>query len=168
MKKKTLFTLLVLLSGSLITVAAQDSERKGPRERLSPEMTARRKTEQMDKLLQLTEKQFKKVFKLNLKEAKSFEPQQQNAPDSRRPLMRGDRNDFSGRPPMNGERPPMGNFNGEGPMRQRPESPKTPEELKKEAQKQEKKLKKILTDQQYAVWQEHQNKMHEKKHPGRL
>lgn len=165
MKKRTLFTLLVLLPASLITAVAQGPERKGPRERLSPEMTARRKTEQMNKLLQLTEKQFKKVFKLNLKEAKSFEPQQKNTENSMRPHMRESGNGFSGRPPMNGGRPPMGNFNGEGPMRQHPVSPKTPEELKKEAQKRDKKLKKILTDRQYAVWQEHQNKIHGKRNP---
>lgn len=34
----------------------------------NPEKTARRRTDEMDKVLNLTEKQYKKIYKLNLKE----------------------------------------------------------------------------------------------------
>lgn len=38
------------------------------KEILNPEKTARRRTDEMDKVLNLTEKQYKKIYKLNLKE----------------------------------------------------------------------------------------------------
>lgn len=64
------------------------------------------------------------------------------------PHMRGNgHDDFSRRPPM------PNHFKGNGPM-EGPKLPKSPEEIKKEAQKREKKLKRILTDNQYNIWKE--------------
>ena len=53
MNHKILFTLFGLLCCNIITnTAAQTFEKRDfPKERLSPELTARKKTEQMDKLL---------------------------------------------------------------------------------------------------------------------
>ena len=57
-------------------------------------------TEQMNKLLQLTDKQYKKIYKLNLKEQKAFFKAMQNSDDYRPPMGEG--------PGMRGGRPPMG------------------------------------------------------------
>ena len=48
----------------------QQQEKHLPREVLNPEKVATQMTEQMNKLLQLTDKQYKKIYKLNLKRAK--------------------------------------------------------------------------------------------------
>ena len=162
MKSKILFALLGLLCCTIVSDAtAQPLEKKGPQKHLSPELIARRKTEQMDKLLQLTEKQFKKIFKLNLKEAKSIEAQRKGRHEGMPPMPGMGSKHLSDRPPMRGEgRPPMDDhFRGRGDMnRPHPEAPKDPETLKKEAQKRDKKLKKILTKDQYNIWIEHQKK----------
>lgn len=50
----------------------QQQEKHLPREVLNPEKVATQMTEQMNKLLQLTDKQYKKIYKLNLKEQKHF------------------------------------------------------------------------------------------------
>ena len=50
----------------------QQQEKHLPREVLNPEKVATQMTEQMNKLLQLTDKQYKKIYKLNLKEQKAF------------------------------------------------------------------------------------------------
>ena len=88
MNHKILFTLFGLLCCNIITdTAAQTFEKRDfPKEQLSPELTARKKTEQMDKLLQLSEKQFKKIFKLNLKEAKSIDDQRKDRQGIMSPL----------------------------------------------------------------------------------
>ena len=131
----------------------QQQEKHLPREVLNPEKVATQMTEQMNKLLQLTDKQYKKIYKLNLKEQKAFFKAMQNSDDYRPPMgegpgMRG------GRPPMGGGQPPMmgeGGFPGRmggGP--------------------------KILTKEQYEKWQTEQNsarkkasqrRMHKDNHP---
>ena len=50
----------------------QQQEKHLPRKVLNPEKVAIQMTEQMNKLLQLTDKQYKKIYKLNLKEQKSI------------------------------------------------------------------------------------------------
>lgn len=84
----------------------QQQEKHLPRKVLNPEKVAIQMTEQMNKLLQLTDKQYKKIYKLNLKEQKAFFKAMQNSDDYRPPMgegpgMRG------GRPPMGGGQPPM-------------------------------------------------------------
>ena len=102
----------------------QQQEKHLPRKVLNPEKVAIQMTEQMNKLLQLTDKQYKKIYKLNLKEQKAFFKAMQNSDDYRPPMgegpgMRG------GRPPMGGGQPPMmgeGGFPGRmggGPMMNR-------------------------------------------------
>ena len=117
MNHKILFTLFGLFCCNIITdIAAQTFEKRGfPQERLSPELTARKKTEQMDKLLQLSEKQFKKIFKLNLKEAKSIDVQRKNRQGIMPPPM-PDRNQDKFP-----DRPPMRKFFNEVPMRPHPQ-----------------------------------------------
>ena len=93
----------------------------------------------MDKLLQLSENLFKKIFKLNLKEAKSTDVQRKDRQGTMPPPM-PDRNQDKFP-----DRPPMRIFFNEVPMRPHPQPLQNPEKLKKEARKREKKLKKILT-----------------------
>ena len=124
----------------------QQQEKHLPREVLNPEKVATQMTEQMNKLLQLTDKQYKKIYKLNLKEQKAFFKAMQNSDDYRPPMgegpgMRG------GRPPMGGGQPPMmgedgfpGRMGG-GPMMSRDTN--SDYSQKKAAETKEKKIKKI-------------------------
>ena len=50
----------------------QQHEQRLPREVLNPEKIATQMTDQMQESLQLTEKQYKKIYKLNLKEQMNF------------------------------------------------------------------------------------------------
>ena len=133
MNHKILFTLFGLFCCNIITdIAAQTFEKRGfPQERLSPELTARKKTEQMDKLLQLS------------------------------PMPDRNQDKFP-------DRPPMRKFFNEVPMRPHPQPLQNPEKLKKETRKREKKLKKILTEEQYNTWKEYQKSIQDYKHHNNL
>lgn len=142
------------------TVAAQQAGREMPgrHERnvgpvpLSPEEAARRATARMDSLLSLTEKQYDKIYKLNLKWAR------EDAENRSAALRMGGRPegapDFGkaggfGQEPR-GKRPPEGLDHR--PPRDFPPSGDS-EEMEKQRKKREKKLKKVLTDEQYARWE---------------
>lgn len=134
----------------------QQQEKHLPREVLNPEKVATQMTEQMNKLLQLTDKQYKKIYKLNLKEQKAFFKAMQNSDDYRPPMGEGG---FPGRM-------------GGGPMMSRDTN--SADSQKKAAETKEKKIKKILTKEQYEKWQAEQNsarkkasqrRMHKDNHP---
>lgn len=127
----------------------------------NPEKAAQRRTDEMDKALNLTEKQYKKIYKLFLKEEKEkVENMMQRHPGG----MNG-QPPMGGRPPMGGGRPPMGGgmppqgggFPGMGgaPEGMNPEElmKEHAEKMQKEQEKREKKIRKILTEEQYATWQ---------------
>lgn len=154
---------LVALSGLLTTVWAADAPLKSYKDIPSPEGNARRITEVMSTELGLSEKQYKKVYKIQLEEQKKI--------FKYRPMpQRGERKGLEQRPPRGGHpqggRPPMGGgrFEGMGggrpPMpphemgmdENRPDPEKVAKELDKAAQKRDKKLKKTLDDSQYARW----------------
>ena len=136
---------------------AEGQGQQTTREIPSPEKAARRATDRMNKELQLTEKQYNKIYKLNLKEErKRFENMtatnsMQRPPMGERPEMGGGRPPMGGgggmRPGMGGGRPPMG-----GPGRGPQMTPERAEDLQKAAVAKEKKIKKILTEEQYAKW----------------
>lgn len=113
----------------------------------NPEKAAQRRTDEMDKALDLTEKQYKKIYKLFLKEEKEkVEAMMQHhsgGMDGQRPM--------GGRPPMGGGFPGMGGapegMNPEERMKEHAEK------MQKEQEKREKKIRKILTEEQYATWQ---------------
>ena len=115
----------------------------------NPEKAARAETDRLKEELQLTEKQYKKVYKLNLKAQKERMEARFPAAPGGRPM-----------PPGGGFRPPMpeGGFPpmmGEGRPPMPPMDPEArAERLKKQAQKREKKMRKILTDEQFARWKE--------------
>lgn len=153
MKKLLLLLCIMTISGFASKSFAQTPEERPHFESRSPEQIANRMTEQMNKQLQLTDKQFKKIYKLNLKEIKAKE----KSMSKKGPGMNGPHVGMRHRPPMGegghsmgmkGERPSMHGPMGEHPM----PAHKTPNELLKEAQKKESKLKKILTPEQFSKW----------------
>lgn len=151
----------------------QNSAGKYPEQRykpmfVSPERQAQQITAKMDSLLNLSEKQYKKLYKLHLKEAQQ---QMENGLADGRPPM-GSRPDRGpGAHPGGGNFPmrgggmgpgghPRGGFGQQPPVQLQDASDavKTLEEQRakeeKRKQKMEKKIRKILTEEQYACWQE--------------
>ena len=56
--------LIALMAGMPLLLSAQEKNHSSlPREVLSPEKVAKRETDEMKKQLQLTEKQYKKIYK---------------------------------------------------------------------------------------------------------
>lgn len=114
----------------------------------NPEKAAQRRTDEMDKMLDLTEKQYKKIYKLFLKEEK----------EKVEALMERHPEGMNGQPPMGGGMPPQGGgFPGMGgdmdDMTPEERMKARGEEIQKEQEKREKKIRKILTDEQYEIWQ---------------
>ncbi len=150
MMKKTFGMLAVCLMCGATSLQAQEQNegRPMPPEAISPEKAAEQMTELMNQELELTDKQYKKIYKLNLKEQ-----------ENRASAMEGNGGQRPPMPPMGssqdmGERrPPMMGEGGMGPGMGPRMGQQTPEELKEEAEAKEKKLKKILTEEQYAKWQ---------------
>lgn len=127
----------------------------------NPEKAAQRRTDEMDKMLDLTEKQYKKIYKLFLKEEKEkVEALMEHQPGGMngQPPMGGRPPRGEGRPPMGGGMPPQGGgFPGMGgdtdDMTPEERMKAHVEEMQKEQEKREKKIRKILTDEQYEIWQ---------------
>ena len=127
---------------------------------IDPEKEASREADRLKDSLQLDDKQYKKVYKLYLRE---FQSRQQSRPQGPR---RGGMGGFGGMSPMGGGGMPPMMGGGEGfpdmsgeTRRERPSREDMKafmEERKKEAEerarKLDKKMTKILTDEQYAKW----------------
>lgn len=161
-----------LISCSSLAVAQESPEpqerrqheQRLPREVPNPEKIATQMTNRMQESLQLTEKQYKKIYKLNLKEQKEHFRAMQDSGEQRPPMggpgMRG------GRPPMGGGEPPiMGEGNFPGGMGERPMMGKeqnAEDTQKKTVEAKEKKIKKILTPEQYEKWQAEQTTARQK------
>lgn len=120
-------------------------------QQLTKEQIAHQMTDRMDRMLTLTDKQYQKIYKLNLKEVKEMEA------DSLFLSRGGMRNGGFGPGPGG----PRGG--GRGEMGQRPERPQFKqlsdeqrEQLRAEREKarvkKDKQLRKILTDEQYGKW----------------
>lgn len=152
--------LLVVLSTLWMAVWA-DAPLKSYKDIPSPERNARLITEAMQSRLGLTEKQYKKVYKIQLAEQKKIfkyrpVPQRGMGKD----LEEGPRGHRMerGRPPMGGGFEGMGG--GRPPMPPRemmagsdpPDPEKIAKALTKAAQKRDKKLKKVLDKGQYEQW----------------
>lgn len=146
-----------------VTNGQQTVGKQLPHEVPTPEKAAVQMTDQMQASLQLTEKQYKKIYKLNLKEQKQHFSAMQEFGHNR-PPMRGNVSDMKGGenfPPMgNSVEPPLMGFNGSfGQMGARPPmnmNNDKVESLKKASEMKEKKIKKILTTEQYEKWQAEQ------------
>lgn len=154
----------------------------------TPEKVAARETDEMKDELQLTDKQYKKIYKLNLKEEKQRQKAiQENVNGGwQRPPMGGGRPGMGGGPGMGAPgmggpemgtpemgdmgQPPVDGENshprGEGFHHRMGKPALTPEAMQalaKQAEKKEKSLKKILSSEQYEQWQKVKNSRH--KHP---
>ena len=157
--------LIALLAGMPFLLSAQEKNGSSlPREVPSPEKMAKRETDEMNKQLQLTEKQYKKIYELNLKEQKKRFSAMQNS-ERQEPPRGGRPGGMDGRrPPMMGGEPPM--MGGAGPDRGgHPRGGDKEEEIQKAMAAKQKKIKKILTTEQYEKWQEISAK-HKERHPG--
>lgn len=150
----------------------QQHEQRLSREVPNPEKIATQQTDQMKKSLQLTDKQYKKIYKLNLKEQKERFKAMQGSKEQRTPM--GGPGTGGGRPPMGGGEPPMmgeggfprGGRMGGGPMMNRESN--TADSQKKAAEAKEKKIKKILTTEQYEKWQTEQTELRKQPSQSRM
>ena len=105
-----------LLCGLVCTQAKEQEKKQLPREVPSPEKAARKMTDRMKEELQLTDKQYDKLYKLNLKEQQEHFATMTERGNSQRPLMGSRPGRGGARPPMDGGmgpgmgggRPPMG------------------------------------------------------------
>lgn len=143
--------------GSYATNQQQDPQQsKEFKEIPNPEKAAKRITDEMQKELQLTDKQYKKIYKLNLSEQKEMVNEMSNRSTSRQ-FPGGD----GQRPPMNGGGggPQGGGFGGERPAGPPPSfSGNGKNDMQERIEKKNKKIKKILTDSQYQKWTEYSQK----------
>ncbi len=158
MKMSLKYTVLCLgIFLSALQVQAQvasegEPEKKGEmfREVPNPEKMARKETDRLKEVLDLTDKQYKKVYKLLLKEQRELLESMTQRP----PMMGGE---GGPRPPHEGGMPPMGMGEGRPEGMHRPpmmEAPKheSAEDMQKRIAKKNKKMKKILTESQYDQW----------------
>ena len=125
-----------------------------PREVPNPEKIAQKETDRLKEALNLTDKQYKKVYKLLLKEQRELFEQRMQRP----PMMFGEGPGNGMRPPHEGGMPPMGEgmMPGEGGMHRPPmgagPKPEKAEDMQKRVEKKNKKMKKILNESQYDQW----------------
>ncbi len=155
MKKLILFAAALLFSFSAANAQEQNpQEMKGERphlQRVKPKDRARANADTLNALVQLDEKQYKKVYKIFLEEANSIYDLFPNRSGGGRPPMGGGRpGGFSG----GGGRAPMGGYSGGGRPPMNGQMKSFPERIKEIQEKREKKLKKILTEEQYQIYDE--------------
>lgn len=156
----TLMSVSSTVSATTVADEPQQEKQAPAKEIPNPEKSARKLTDEMDKVLNLTEKQYKKIYKLNLKEEREKLEAMVGRGDKeagRPPMMGGGRPpmmDGGGQPPMmgGGQPPMMGGRGGHPMMRPSGDHEKTKEDMEKRAEKKMKKLRKILSDEQYDLW----------------
>lgn len=165
-KNKTLAIVMAVMLSASWNVTVADSVYDEPhkmeqkKEMPNPEKAAKKRTDDMDKLLNLTDKQYKKIYKLYLKEEKENVEKMFNRGGGQHPMNGGRPPMGMGQPPMGMGQPPMG---GEFPAMDvnRPDfgnmSPeeikeKIEKEMKEREEKMLKKIRKILKDDQYEKW----------------
>ena len=131
--------------------AAPAPESRAYREVPNPEKAARKETDRLKSALNLTDKQYKKVYKLLLKEQRELLENRMQRP----PLMDGE-GGRGPRPPHGGGMLPMGMGGGRPEGMHRPPmgapKPESADDLQKRIEKKNKKMKKILTETQYDQW----------------
>lgn len=122
----------------------------------NPEKAAKQKTDEMKKALQLTDKQYKKMYKINLAEEK--ERVENKLADGDRPMP-------GPRPPMNGGMPPQAMEGGpRPPMPFHAPDGMSADEMAKKMEKREKKIRKILTTEQYEQLQRYRERQMKREH----
>lgn len=127
----------------------EESGEKAPRqvrrEIPNPERVAKHETDRLKEALELSEKQYKKVYKLLLKEQRAL--LENRMP---RPPREMNNSPMDGGPGRNDFRPPR--QMGAPSFDKRPFGKVNAEEEQKRIKKRNKKMKKILTDSQYDRW----------------
>lgn len=129
---------------------SQEQDKRVERHQLpNPEKDAERIAMEMKQALNLTEKQYKKVYKFYLKQQKELVEE----------ISGKDRPENGNRPPMpprDGNMPPRGGRPGMGGRPGGPDGPgMRPEDndrMKERMEEEQKKMKKILSDEQYEKW----------------
>lgn len=176
-KKKTLAIAFAIMLSASWNISVADSVYDEPqkteqkKEIPNPVKEAKKRTDEMDRLLSLSEKQYKKIYKLYLKEEKE-KVEKMFSRSGGQPPMNGGRPPMGmGQPPVGGGFPPMsGNHPGfgEGGPMMPPEhiKEKMAEEMRKREEKMLKKIRKILDDEQYEKWLEMKPKAPGKPLPG--
>ena len=167
-------TIALLLFAATVTLAsAQDFPPQGPRmwgdfpqmmEAPTPEQIATRQADALDRLVSLTEKQYKKIYKFHRNMAQAEENRRLEGPMGGGMPMgmgggpgMGGGMPMGGGPGMGGGRPPMGGPQFGGPNGERPQMPQDLKEQMEERQRKiEKKYRKVLTPEQYSVWESHE------------
>ena len=156
MNFKIFFTVAILSATALHTTAtAQDFTQQRPPhqnrgERPMPEIktpkeVATQRTAEMDTIVGLSKKQYKKIYKIYLSEEKSrLDNMAVNQPFGGRPPH----GNMFGEPPHGMGNPPEG-FQGRPPHDMQPPKPVSDDEMRA---KTEKKIRKVLTDEQYVEW----------------
>ncbi|MCK9625897.1 MAG: hypothetical protein M0R23_05475 [Bacteroidales bacterium] len=167
--KSIITTALTLSLGLLLFVStnsyAQDfSQEKQHAQTLDPKNMAKQLTDKIDNLVNLSEKQYKKIYKINLT---AFKSQINNMFAGR--MGQGGPNMGGGRPPMGQGGPGMGQGGPgmEGGMPQMGEmneerSKQIKEDIEEARAKKAKKYKKVLDAQQYQKWMQFENEKMEK------
>ena len=148
MKKILLIAAAVFMSISAMTAQDRPQGPGGERpKQTTPKERAQMQADRLNKELNLTEKQYKKVYKAILnreKEVANLMPQ--GRPGGMRPggMRPGGMGSGGVRPPegMNGQRPRNTEMNS------------TQEQVKASRERCDKKIKKVLTDEQYAKYEE--------------
>lgn len=148
-------TFMFVTSGSICVYGQEPEERKPEmRKFVDPETTAREQTDKMKAELNLTDKQYKKVYKLNLKEAKAkaAESKSGNRGSMGKPMGGGGMH--PGMRPDGGRMRPDGGFGPKAELgKDSTALNEKAEQMRKRAAKIEKKMKKILNTEQYENWQ---------------
>ena len=165
----------LILMGMPFLCSAQVEQQPQMQERPSAKQMAEAQAKRLEKELQLTEKQYKQVYSLYLEEQKLRESLMSSGPMGGMPEGAGPGGPGMGRPGMGG--PGMGNpgmggpgmGNQGGPVMGRPGGDgkkmgppngmpamadiENSTEMQQFQQKKEKKMRKILTEQQYSIWE---------------
>lgn len=120
-KKKTLAIAFAIMLSASWNISAADSVYDEPlkteqkKEIPNPEKEAKKRTDEMDRLLSLSEKQYKKIYKLYLKEEKEKVEKMFSRSGGQPPMSGGRPPMGMGQPPVGGGFPPMsGNHPGFG------------------------------------------------------
>ncbi len=159
MKRRYLLISLICLMCPLAGMAQElDSFRsRQPREVVEPEVRARQLADEMQVELELTQKQYKKIYKLFLQEEKE---RSETRPDfGRQGPPPGGRRE-GGPPPDRGS-----DFSADRPQKRMEVDP---EQMQKAVEEKEKKMKKILTDEQYEKWSSLEKEKERRKLPWEL
>ena len=168
MKQLIALTALLVMT---FTAAAQPPQGQGPRrgdfpkdgpkfEQRDPAQIAQEQTDQLDKLVTLTQKQYKKIYKFNKRQAE----ERQSAMENMRPQgFPGGFPDGGMGPGMGGGRPPMGQgrpdgmgpggMPREGQFRPGMQNEEMQELMEEQKAKRVKKYRKVLTPEQFQKWE---------------